>query len=172
MWTLRGTIRGDPQEPLCRVRSPLLFVRSVILTCNHNEAERSVWVFVPSSGKEQQCGSQSKMSGSRRHKCVCAKSARARARELVEALGTIAMQTHSSAGWFFHLRPFLVPKANQLISRCAESYFAETVIWSDSSYKFGRGGQRRKRLKMCIFAFRRQPLTATSSDRHHFSTKL
>ena len=39
---LRGTIRGDPQESLCRVRSPILFVRSVILTCNHNEAERSV----------------------------------------------------------------------------------------------------------------------------------
>ena len=35
-----------------------------------------------------------------------------------------------------------------------------------------RGGQRRKCLKMCIFAFIRQPLTATSSDRHHFSTKV
>jgi hypothetical protein len=27
-----------------------------------------------------------------------------------------------------------------------------------------RGGQRRKCLKMCIFAFRRQPLTATLSN--------
>ena len=154
----------------CKVSDSICLL--VILMCNHNQAERSVWVNGPSSRKEQQCGSQSKMSSTSRHTNVRAESARAWARELVGALGTTAMQTHSSAGWFFHLRPFLVPKANQLISRCAESYFAETVIWSDSSYKFGRGGQRRKRLKMCIFAFRRQPLTATSSDRHHFSTKL
>ena len=53
---LRGTIRGDPQisETLCRVRSPILFVCSVILMCNHNEAERSVWVIGPSSGRDQQ----------------------------------------------------------------------------------------------------------------------
>jgi len=62
------------------------------------------------------------MSGSRRHKCVCAKSARARARELVEALGTIAMQTHSSAGWFFRLGGLSWSEGEAMISRCAESY--------------------------------------------------
>ena len=72
---LRGTIRGDPQEILCRVRSPILFVRSVILTCNHNEPERSVWVNGPSSGKEQQCGSHAKLSGTSRHTYMCAESA-------------------------------------------------------------------------------------------------
>jgi len=60
---------------------------------------------VPASGsflKEQQC-EPSKMSGTSRHTYMCAESTRAWARELVEALGTTAMQTHSSAGWFFHL---------------------------------------------------------------------
>jgi hypothetical protein len=63
----RGTIRGDPQETLYCIRSPILFVRSIILTCNHNEAERSVWVICSSSEKEQQCGSHAKLS---RHRVV------------------------------------------------------------------------------------------------------
>jgi hypothetical protein len=50
--------------------------------------------------------------------------------ELVEALGTTAMQrTHSSAGWFFHLGG-LGPKASQVSIRLL--YFAVTVIWSDN----------------------------------------
>jgi len=39
-------------------------------------------------------------------------------------------------------------------------------------YQYCRGGQLRKCLKKCIFAFRRQPLTATASNRHHFSTNV
>ena len=53
---LRGTSRGDPQETLYRVRSPILFVRLVILMCDHNEAERSVWVIVPSSRRSSSVG--------------------------------------------------------------------------------------------------------------------
>ena len=74
MWTVRGTIRGDPQETLCRIRSPILFVRSFILSrCNNNEAEMSIWVMGPSSGKEQQCGGDPKLSRHRvvdTHTCV------------------------------------------------------------------------------------------------------
>jgi hypothetical protein len=40
------------------------------------------------------------------------------------------------------------------------------------SINTSRGGPQRKCLKMCISAFRRQPRTATSSNRHHFSTRL
>jgi hypothetical protein len=38
---LRGTVRGDPQEPLYRGRSWILFVCLDILPviCNHNEAD-------------------------------------------------------------------------------------------------------------------------------------
>jgi len=43
--------------------------------CNYNEAEMSVWVIGSSSGKEQQCGSHAKMSGTGRHTYVCAESA-------------------------------------------------------------------------------------------------
>jgi len=72
--TLRCTIKGYPQKTLYRVRSPILFVRLVVLCVTSlNEAERSVWVNGPSSGKEQQCGSQSKMSGTCTHN-VCAES--------------------------------------------------------------------------------------------------
>ena len=72
-----------------------------MLICNHIEAERSIWVMGPSSGKEQQCGSHTKLS---RHRYMCAKSARAWARELVEALGTSdAKNSLLSAQWFFHL---------------------------------------------------------------------
>ena len=39
-----------------------------------------------------------------------------------------------------------------------------------TSTRSGRG--RRKCLKMCMFAFRRQPLTTTSSNRHHLSIKV
>jgi len=74
MWTVRGTIRGDPQETLCRIRSPILFVRWFILSrCNNNEAEMSIWVMGPSSGKEQQCGGDPKLSRHRvvdTHTCV------------------------------------------------------------------------------------------------------
>jgi hypothetical protein len=44
MWLsiLRGTIRGDSQKILHRVRSPILFVRIVIIMYNHNEAE--IWL--------------------------------------------------------------------------------------------------------------------------------
>ena len=114
MWTLRGTIRGDPQETLSRVRSPILFVRSFsdVNMYNHIEAERSVWVMGPSSGKEQQCGSHAKLS---RHRYMCAKSARAWARELVEALGTSDAQ-FSLLCWmiFPPWRPFLVQRRNHL----------------------------------------------------------
>jgi hypothetical protein len=81
--------RGDPQETLYCVRSPIRFVRSSsILMCSHDEAERSVWVNGPSSRKEQKCVSHAKLSGTSRHTYVCTESARAWARELVEALGT------------------------------------------------------------------------------------
>ena len=118
------------------MRSPILFVRSVILMCNHNEAEKSsVWVNGPRSGKEQQCGSQSKMSGISRHTYVCAEGARAWARELVEALGTISLQTHSSAGWFFHLGG-LSWSEGRSSTCCAESY---TLQWRWFDLTAGKG---------------------------------
>jgi len=124
---LRGTIRGDPQVTLYHLRSPILFIRLVIFMCNHNEAERSVWVNGPSSGKEQQCGSQSKMSGTSWHAYVCAESARAWARELVEALGTTAMQSYSSAKWFFHLGGLSWSEGVSIIRR-AESNMVRTWV--------------------------------------------
>jgi hypothetical protein len=38
-------------------------------------------------------------------------------RRLVEAIGTTAMQTHSSAGWFPTLGPLLSPKAPPSINK-------------------------------------------------------
>ena len=85
----------------------------------------------PSFWKEQQCGSQSKMRATSWHTYVCAESARAWAREVVEALGTTVLQTHSSAGWFFHLGG--LSWSDYLL--CWVLYFAVTVIRSDKPTK-------------------------------------
>jgi len=121
---LRGTIRGDPQETLCRVRSPILFVRlfSDVNTLPHWGQEVRL-----SHGshlrKEQQCGRHAKLS---RHRYMCAKSARAWARELVEALGT-SVANNSLLCWmvFPPRRPFSIRRRYHF-SRCAESY---TLQW-------------------------------------------
>jgi len=48
----KRTIRGDPQETLYRVRSPILFVRRFILSrCNNNEAEMLSESWVPALGR-------------------------------------------------------------------------------------------------------------------------
>jgi hypothetical protein len=90
-----------------------------MLICNHIEAKRSVWVMGPSSGKEQQCGSHAKLS---RHRYMCAKSARAWAKDLVEALGTSDAK-NSLLFWmvFPPWRPFLVRRRTN-ISRCADLF--------------------------------------------------
>jgi len=134
MWTLRGTIRGDPQETLCRVRSPIRFVRSFILSrCNNNEAERSIWVMGPSSGKEQQCGSDAKLS---RHRVVDTHTCVQRAHKgMSQRTGRSIRDQRckdSLLCWmvFPPWRPFLVRRRNHW-SLCWVLYFAVTVIWYD-----------------------------------------
>jgi len=100
-----------------------------MLICNHIEAVRSVWVMGPSSGKEQQCGSHAKLS---RHRYMCAKSARAWARKLVEALGTSDAK-NSLLCWMVvpPWRPFLVRRRNHIsvdvlsLILCSDRY----LIW-------------------------------------------
>jgi len=62
---LRGTIwnalEGSSRDPVpCKISDSICSF--AMLICNHTEAERSVWVMGPSSGKEQQCGSHAKLS--------------------------------------------------------------------------------------------------------------
>ena len=127
MNTLRGTIRRDPQETLYRVRSPILFVRLVILLCNPVCLSHG-----PSSGKEQQCGSQSKMSGTRRG---CREH---NLKGLSQRTGR-SIRDDSKANPFLcwivfpPWRPYFGPKANLLPIRLAG--LLNALVWSFADHR-------------------------------------
>jgi len=85
-------------------------------------------------------------------------------------LSSIAQQKWSNVARKHGLWIFVASKASgrSLLTTHSDRTYVYIQTYTNNT----RGGQLRKCLKMCIFAFRRQPLTATSSNRNQFSTKV